>query len=175
MPLDYTNYVIAGEEILDEDSRTNVHTAIFRLDENSVTCCRVKQECFAEVAYFPDEEDNRATAYAKTLRMTFREGDTLHIPNNNGASVAVRVLEDKSPYKTTYLKNSANDLTFVVNGVKCLADKDYLSAISPVFKKMLKGSFAESKCAEVELKGIESADLLNDFLLAVSPQRVQVS
>uniref|UniRef100_A0A915ETG7 Uncharacterized protein n=1 Tax=Ditylenchus dipsaci TaxID=166011 RepID=A0A915ETG7_9BILA len=135
MTMDYTNYVIVGEEEVDDDSRTVVHTTVFRLDDDSVVCCKVKNECFAEVAYFPEDDDNLANRKIKILRMTFREGDTLNIPNNNERSVVVRVLQDKSPIIAIYSKNSANDVTFVVNGVKCLADRDYLSAISPVFKK----------------------------------------
>ncbi|KAI1699708.1 BTB/POZ domain-containing protein [Ditylenchus destructor] len=81
----------------------------------------------------------------------------------------IRVLEEKKKFVKEFENRWAKDVTFVVNGEKCAGDRQYLSAISPVFKKMLQDHAQD----EITLEGVESADVLKDFFLAISPLRVQ--
>ncbi|KAI1708740.1 BTB/POZ domain-containing protein [Ditylenchus destructor] len=88
-------------------------------------------------------------------------------------SVVVRILDDKAKFVEEFEKRSANDITFVIKGEKCKGDRHYLAAVSPVFKNMLFGPFIEAKQDEFEMEEIEYADVFKDFLMAVSPLRVQ--
>ncbi|KAI1691003.1 BTB/POZ domain-containing protein [Ditylenchus destructor] len=83
--------------------------------------------------------------------------------------VVIRILEEKQKYLEEFENRWAKDVTFVVNGEKCAGDRQYLSAISPVFKKMLQDHAQD----EITLEGVESSGVLKDFFLAVSPLRVQ--
>lgn len=89
-------------------------------------------------------------------------------------SVVIRILDDKAKFLEEFEKRSANDITFVINGGKCKDDRHYLAAVSPVFKNMLCGPFIEAKQDEFEMEEIESAEVFQDFLMAISPLRVQV-
>ncbi|KAI1699711.1 BTB/POZ domain-containing protein [Ditylenchus destructor] len=84
-------------------------------------------------------------------------------------AAVIRVLEEKQKFLKEFDNRWAKDVTFVVNGEKCAGDRQYLSAISPVFKKMLQDHAQD----EITLEGVESADVLKDFFLAISPLRVQ--
>ncbi|KAI1700359.1 BTB/POZ domain-containing protein [Ditylenchus destructor] len=88
-------------------------------------------------------------------------------------SMSTRILEEKKHFVEKLDEQWAPDVTFVVNGEKCEANRQYLANASPVFRKMLFGKFAEANQSEIVLEGIGSADVFKDFLLAVSPFGVQ--
>ncbi|KAI1719240.1 BTB/POZ domain-containing protein [Ditylenchus destructor] len=88
-------------------------------------------------------------------------------------SVVIRILDSKAKYEEEFEKRWASDVTFLINDGKCQGDRHYLAAISPVFKRMLFGQFMEAQQREIVLKEIESVDIFKDFLLAISPLRVQ--
>ncbi|KAI1713647.1 BTB/POZ domain-containing protein [Ditylenchus destructor] len=81
----------------------------------------------------------------------------------------IRVLEEKKKFVKEFENRWAKDVTFVLNGEKCAGDRQYLSAISPVFKKMLQDHAQD----EITLEGVESADELKDLFLAISSFCVQ--
>ncbi|KAI1693299.1 BTB/POZ domain-containing protein [Ditylenchus destructor] len=88
-------------------------------------------------------------------------------------SIVVRILEEKSKVVEEFEKRSVNDVSFLINEETCEANRQYLSCVSPVFKGMLCGKFSEAQRNEITLESFDSASIFKDFLLAVSPLRVQ--
>ncbi|KAI1708996.1 BTB/POZ domain-containing protein [Ditylenchus destructor] len=84
----------------------------------------------------------------------------------NSPAAVLRIVEKKDSVRDDFEKNSAADVKFLVNGSPIFGDRKYLSAVSPVFDKMLNGGFVEAKESEIELKDIEPV-IFDDFLLAV--------
>ncbi|KAI1705729.1 BTB/POZ domain-containing protein [Ditylenchus destructor] len=80
-----------------------------------------------------------------------------------------KILKEKQKFLKEFENRWTKDVTFLVNGEKIAGDHQYLSAISPVFKKMLQDHAQD----EITLEGVESADVLQDFFLAISPLRIQ--
>ncbi|KAI1702569.1 BTB/POZ domain-containing protein [Ditylenchus destructor] len=88
-------------------------------------------------------------------------------------SVVIRILEEKQKFLKEFDNRSAADVTFVVNGEECKADRKWMATASPVFNAMLYGQFAEAQQDKIVLEEIESVEIFKDFLLAVSPLRIQ--
>lgn len=86
----------------------------------------------------------------------------------------VRILKEKKKILEEFRMGCAQDVTFVIDGEVCAGDRRYLSAISPVFDRMLNGSFVEARQERIELREVESVDAFRDFLLAISTLRIQV-
>ncbi|KAI1700351.1 BTB/POZ domain-containing protein [Ditylenchus destructor] len=145
-------------------------------------CCNymfsTNTDCHAEILFIYED------CIRLTIRKKFKIGTTTpHYDNAEvSTSVVIRILEEKKHFVETLSDQWAlikladlwtPDVTFVVNGEKCEANRQYLANASPVFRTMLFGKFAEAKQSEIVLEGIGSADVFKDFLLAVSPFRVQ--
>ncbi|KAI1713638.1 BTB/POZ domain-containing protein [Ditylenchus destructor] len=125
---------------------------------------RPKNEiCHAEVLFI-----ERDFSIVRKVYKEFRISDGL-FHKHDIRRVVIRILEEKQKFLKEFENRWAKDVTFVVNGEKCAGDRQYLSAISPVFKKMLQDHAQD----EITLEGVESADVLKDFFLAISPLRVQ--
>ncbi|KAI1713637.1 BTB/POZ domain-containing protein [Ditylenchus destructor] len=165
---DYSKFVIAAECELCANLVECIHTTLW---EVSYDCFRVtlkdihprNETCHAEVLF----GDNKSCVMQK-VRKEFEVGDEA-VEGFENPSVVIRILEEKQKFLKEFENRWAKDVTFVVNGEKCAGDRQYLSAISPVFKKMLQDHAQD----EITLEGVESADVLKDFFLAVSPLRVQ--
>ncbi|KAI1709852.1 BTB/POZ domain-containing protein [Ditylenchus destructor] len=111
---------------------------------------------------------------AKKIREKFKLGTTTPRYDEYSTSVVIRIFEEKKHFVEKLADQWVPDVTFVVNGEKCEANRQYLANASTVFRKMLFGEFAEANQSEIVLEGIESADVFNDFILAISPFGVQV-
>ncbi|KAI1701667.1 BTB/POZ domain-containing protein [Ditylenchus destructor] len=109
----------------------------------------------------------------RSIREKFKAGTRTSSYDEYTTSVVIRILEEKIGFTEKLADQWSPDVTFVVNGEKCEANRQYLANASPVFEKMLFGKFAEAKQSEIVLEGIGSADVFNDFLLAISPFGVQ--
>ncbi|KAI1693306.1 BTB/POZ domain-containing protein [Ditylenchus destructor] len=133
-----------------------------------------RENCHAEVLFISDN------VLANKVRKKFiiAPGENKNDPSVAYAeafsgSVVIRILEDKQRFLKEFDDRSAADVTFVVNGEECKGDRKYLAGVSPVLNAMLYGKFVEAQQDRIELEGIESADIFKDFLLAVSPLRIQ--
>ncbi|KAI1713635.1 BTB/POZ domain-containing protein [Ditylenchus destructor] len=165
---DYSKFVIAAEFELGPNLQEYIHTTLWKVSSD---CYRVtlkdihsrNETCLAEVLF----GDNHNCIMQK-VRKEFRVGDEA-VEVFYNPSVVIRVLEQKQKFLKEFENRWAKDVTFVVNGEKCAGDRQYLSAISPVFKKMLQDHAQD----EITLEGVESADVLKDFFLAISPLRIQ--
>ncbi|KAI1708742.1 BTB/POZ domain-containing protein [Ditylenchus destructor] len=123
----------------------------------------------AEVLFI---ESGREKDIRKQVKEEFSLGRSVECDQVCG-SVVVRILDDKEKFVEEFEKRSANDITFVIKDEKCKGDRHYLAAVSPVFKNMFFGSFIESKQDEFGMEEVESAEVFMDFLMAISPLRVQ--
>ncbi|KAI1716970.1 BTB/POZ domain-containing protein [Ditylenchus destructor] len=137
---------------------------------NIKVCCSFimskDANCHAEILYI----SNNSIRFEESKN--FKVGTTT--PKSiNSNSVVIRILEEKKNFMEKLADQWPNDVTFVINGEKCEANRQYLANASPVFRKMLFGKFAEAEQSEIVLEGIESAQVFTDFLLSVSPFRVQ--
>ncbi|KAI1713630.1 BTB/POZ domain-containing protein [Ditylenchus destructor] len=131
------------------------------------------ETCHAEILFIDDKNSITHKCYDK---FAFRDQERATKPKYQEQrqkythiAAVIRILEEKQKYLIEFEHRWAKDVTFVVNGEKCAGDRQYLSAISPVFKKMLQDHAQD----EITLEGVESADVLKDFFLAISPLRVQ--
>ncbi|KAI1701666.1 BTB/POZ domain-containing protein [Ditylenchus destructor] len=113
------------------------------------------------------------TAKSTEIREKFKVGTTTPRYYEYTTSVVIRILEERTLFEEKLAELWTPDVTFVVNGEKCEANRQYLANASPVFGKMLFGKFAEATQSEIVLEGIGSADVFKDFLLAISPFGVQ--
>ncbi|KAI1701665.1 BTB/POZ domain-containing protein [Ditylenchus destructor] len=177
---DYSKYVIVAENEfktpgdIGKSTEVAFHNALWKISDqpgrNSRVCCdyifSTNTDFLAEIL-FVDGKD-------KTLkkRENFKVGTIL--PCLFHCSwVVIRILEERTLFEEKLAELWAPDVTFVVNGEKCEANRQYLANASPVFRKMLFGKFAEATQSEIVLEGIGSADVFKDFLLAISPLGVQ--
>ncbi|KAI1713639.1 BTB/POZ domain-containing protein [Ditylenchus destructor] len=164
---DYTDFVILAEAVVADGSGACIHNTFWEFD-------------FGSAAHFKDIHPRNETCHAEILfidgknsithkiRKEFRIGDNAEERYRNSSAV-IRILDEKQKFLKEFENRWAKDVTFVANGEKCAGDRQYLSAISPVFKKMLQDHAQD----EITLEGVESADMLKDFFLAISPLRVQ--
>ncbi|KAI1700358.1 BTB/POZ domain-containing protein [Ditylenchus destructor] len=136
-------------------------------------CCNyifsTKPDFHAEILFID------GTRLGLKIRKKFKIGTTTphYYATERITSVVIRIFEEKKHFVEKLSDQWAPDVTFVVNGEKCEANRQYLANASPVFRKMLFEKFAEAKQSEIVLEGIGSADDFNDFLLAISPFGVQ--
>ncbi|KAI1713645.1 BTB/POZ domain-containing protein [Ditylenchus destructor] len=188
-PADYKNYVILAEAMLLEDYRNPtdacMHNTLWRISDDELTnevyydvstyyftahlkdICPRNEICHAEILFI-DVKNSIRHKFVEKFGFGDRKRCKQEYQNNSSAAV-IRILEEKQNFMEKFENRWAKDVTFVVNGEKCAGDRQYLSAISPVFKKMLQDHAQD----EITLEGVESADVLKDFFLAVSPLRVQ--
>ncbi|KAI1711780.1 BTB/POZ domain-containing protein [Ditylenchus destructor] len=185
---DYTKIVIAAEGELygPQGRKICLCNAIWESSHNSlnslnflnllnlgiaaVTCKKLLPEietCNAEVLFI----SSYSTIKHKFCK-DFKVGDYVQ-PGEYHDSVVIRIHEEKQKIVKEFDNRSAADVTFVVNGEEIKGDRKSLAAASPVFNAMLYGKFAEAQQDKIVLEGIESAEIFKDFLLAVSPLRVQ--
>uniref|UniRef100_A0A915CWF3 BTB domain-containing protein n=1 Tax=Ditylenchus dipsaci TaxID=166011 RepID=A0A915CWF3_9BILA len=157
--MDYANYVIVFEHFLGQEFCDWMDTANFELLDDLIVCRQIfakegslQESCFAEVAFSVMDEGKKSP---KTLRRIFQVGDTMELTGISSNYVTIRILQDKLPYLHAFKQYWANDVTFLVNGIKCMGDRAYLSAISPVFQRMFNGQFVEAHQQEVELQDID--------------------
>ncbi|KAI1700352.1 BTB/POZ domain-containing protein [Ditylenchus destructor] len=124
--------------------------------------------CHAELLFI----SHPYSAIIRKARKEYVIGTNITLDNVYCSSVVIRILKKKS-----LIEKLADqwdpDVTFVVNGERCEANRQNLASASPVFRKMLFGKFAEAKQSEIVLEGIESADVFKDFVLTVSTFQVQ--
>ncbi|KAI1705727.1 hypothetical protein Ddc_15613 [Ditylenchus destructor] len=173
---DYKNYVILAEAFLvykgfpDYITTAYIHNTFWMIDN----CDEEGSYGFPDsyvVATMKDILPRNETCHAELLFIGYkpsiaRKDQKFLCPEG----VVIRILGEKQIFLKEFENRWAKDVTFVVNGEKCAGDRQYLSAISPVFKKMLQDHAQD----EITLEGVESADVLQDLFLAVSPLRVQV-
>ncbi|KAI1713385.1 BTB/POZ domain-containing protein [Ditylenchus destructor] len=126
-----------------------------------------KDSCFAEVVFVKDNQ------VLGQVRNEFCIDKSESFEGEHCSSVVIRILEDKSKIVDELKRRSINDVIFFVNGKKCEGNRQYLASMSPVFLKLLYVRFAEAKENEIVLKDVESAEVFKDFLLAISPLRIQ--
>ncbi|KAI1703748.1 BTB/POZ domain-containing protein [Ditylenchus destructor] len=175
---DYTEFVIAAEDELagPQGRKICLYNAIWESSEVSssgiaaVSCKKLLPEietCHAEVLFI-----SSGATINKRVWKHFKVGDSVATAGWND-SVVIRALEEKQKILKEFDSRSAADVTFVVNDEECIGDRKLLAAVSPVFNAMLYGKFAEAQQDRIVLEGIESAEIFKDFLLAVSPLRIQ--
>ncbi|KAI1700360.1 BTB/POZ domain-containing protein [Ditylenchus destructor] len=189
---DYSKYIIVAEnEFKAPDKRgksteVSLHNALWKIyvpesqilfsckpDCDTRVCCNyifsTNTECHAEILFIGGKD------IIFKIREKFKIGTTTprYCETQRITSVVIRILEEKKHFVEKLVDQWAPDVTFVVNGEKCEANRQYLANASPVFRKMLFGKFAEAKQSEIVLEGFGSANVFKDFLLAVSPFRVQ--
>ncbi|KAI1699710.1 BTB/POZ domain-containing protein [Ditylenchus destructor] len=183
--IDYKDYVILAEAILVEkdtfDFTTGyIHNTLWMVDKFDDSdeflgpCSYLivflrdilprSETCHAEILFIDGKN-----SVTKKFREKFHFCDREFIKQCYNRAVVIRILEEKQKLLNEFENRWAKDVTFVVNGEKCAGDRQYLSAISPVFKKMLQDHAQD----EIMLEGVESADVLKDFFLAVSSFCVQ--
>ncbi|KAI1695583.1 BTB/POZ domain-containing protein [Ditylenchus destructor] len=176
---DYSKFVIVAEDELysgRQGRKISIYNTIWEIKvDNSgiyaVSCNKLiprSESCHAEVLYI----SNTATI-AKGFWKSFKAAECAGSGWGDYDSVVIRILEEKQKFVNQFEDRSAADVTFVVNGEECRGDRKHLAGISPVFNTMLYGKFAEAQQDKIVLEGIESAEIFKDFLLAVSPLRIQ--
>ncbi|KAI1700357.1 BTB/POZ domain-containing protein [Ditylenchus destructor] len=142
-------------------------------DRDVTVCCNYIASkiatCNAEILFISDPHQ----AIVRKDRRECVIGTTIVVNNVHCSWIVIRILEERTLFEEKLSEQWAPDVTFVVNGEKCEANRQYLANASPVFGKMLFGKFAEANQSEIVLEGIGSADVFKDFVLAVSPFRVQ--
>ncbi|KAI1693346.1 BTB/POZ domain-containing protein [Ditylenchus destructor] len=124
------------------------------------------------VKFETDDENVDNVIYGSHKLVRKNSASYLMLGKSN-QKVVIRILEDKQKFLKEFANRSAADVTFVVNGEECKADRKYLAGVSPVFNAMLYGQFAEAQQDKIVLEEIESVGIFKDFLLAVSPLRIQ--
>uniref|UniRef100_A0A915DD59 BTB domain-containing protein n=1 Tax=Ditylenchus dipsaci TaxID=166011 RepID=A0A915DD59_9BILA len=167
----YEEYVIIAEEELECMSARWVADAKFELIKQCVYC----RECIAENSEITAElvSVDESGAWSTSIHR-FSEDTKAVAGVERPVLVVVRVIKQKDSFVDSFNKYWANDITFMVNDVECMGDRRYLSAISSVFDKILNDKrFIESNQDIIVLEDISSPELFNDFLLAVSKERVQ--
>ncbi|KAI1693731.1 BTB/POZ domain-containing protein [Ditylenchus destructor] len=192
---DYSELVIVAENewYSRKEERTEVciYNTLWKIEENlsrprntidRVFCRKFlaeRENCHAEVLFIGDN-NYLTNVLINKVRKNFviTAKDDYHGPGvalgyDYHGSVVIRILEDKQSFLKEFDDRSAADVTFVVNGKECKGDRKYLAAISPVFNAMLYGKFVEARLDRIELEGIKSAEIFKDFLLAISPLRIQ--
>ncbi|KAI1694394.1 BTB/POZ domain-containing protein [Ditylenchus destructor] len=186
---DYTDIVIVAENEWHSTTQERVTVCIYNslweikeeLDPVSgnktidrVFCQKLlpeRENCHAEVLFI---SDNTLVNKVRQKFTTDEEDDSgVAIGEDYHHSVVIRILEDKQKILKEFDNRSAADVTFVVNGEECKADRKWMATASPVFNAMLYGQFAEGKQDKIVLEEIESIGIFKDFLLAVSPLRIQ--
>ncbi|KAI1700018.1 BTB/POZ domain-containing protein [Ditylenchus destructor] len=185
---DFNNFIIVAEDEIPIGQKACIDSTVWEtssdkkitskpghytmvLDESTIKCKYIissKGKCLADILFIKDQR------IATQIRREFALGESETYEGNfTCSSIVVRILEEKSKVVEEFEKRSVNDVTFLINGEKCEANRQYLSCVSPVFKEMLYGKFAEAQQNEITLESIESASIFKDFLLAISPLRVQ--
>ncbi|KAI1716972.1 BTB/POZ domain-containing protein [Ditylenchus destructor] len=138
---------------------------------DTIVCCNYilprDANCHAEILFI---HNNSVT---HKVMKDFKTGTSTSNNDTTPTSIVLRILEEKKHFVEKLADQWPNDVTFVINGEKCEANRQYLANASPVFRKMLFGKFAEAEQYEIVLGGIQSASVFKDFLLSVSPFRVQ--
>ncbi|KAI1705728.1 BTB/POZ domain-containing protein [Ditylenchus destructor] len=124
------------------------------------------ETCHAEILFI--DKKNSVTHKFRN-KFEFRDRKSSSLRNYIESAAVIRILEEKQKFLKEFENRWAKDVTFLMNGEKITGDRQYLSAISPVFKKLLQDHAQD----EITLEGVESADMLQDFFLAISPLRVQ--
>ncbi|KAI1693659.1 BTB/POZ domain-containing protein [Ditylenchus destructor] len=183
---DYSDFVIVAEHEWSrrKEERWNVYidNTLWEIHEdltegrNAATINRVlfkglyeRENCHAEVLFISNN-----ALWNKTRHKLVRNSEIcLMMLGKSNQKVVIRILEDKQKFLKEFANRSAADVTFVVNGEECKGDREYLAGLSPVFKAMLYGQFAEAQQDKIVLEEIESVGIFKDFLLAVSPLRIQ--
>ncbi|KAI1713640.1 BTB/POZ domain-containing protein [Ditylenchus destructor] len=181
---DYTDFVILAEAVVVEGSKACIHNTFWEVhfgshpsyenpysSDYSHFTATLKdilprnETCHAEILFINDKN-----SITEKIRDTeTRRRDKMIGLGFLDTSAIIRILEEKQTFLKEFENRWAKDVTFVVNGEKCAGDCQYLSAISPVFKKMLQDHAQD----EITLEGVESAVVLKDFFLSISPLRVQ--
>ncbi|KAI1691176.1 BTB/POZ domain-containing protein [Ditylenchus destructor] len=149
---DYTDFVIVAENGFYAKSSVCVHNVFWEIEGGFNTTTQ--------------------TNYVNATRKEFKIGDRFNYPGCC-ALVIIRILEPKEKFLKQLEERWTADVNFLVNGEKCTANRRYLASVSPVFEKMLYGEFAEAKQNEIPFQGCESANVFKDFILAISPFRIQ--
>ncbi|KAI1707809.1 BTB/POZ domain-containing protein [Ditylenchus destructor] len=176
---DYTDFVIVAEDEFYAKSDVCVYNVLWEIEggfdaktqTNYVTAVQCKnivpkqESCHAEVMFIQNN------AIIHQTRKEFKIGERFCY--GRATLVIIRILEPKEKFLKQLEERWTADVNFLVNGEKCTADRQYLASISPVFKKMLYGKFAEAKQNEIPFEGCESANVFKDFILAISPFRIQ--
>ncbi|KAI1713787.1 BTB/POZ domain-containing protein [Ditylenchus destructor] len=178
---DYTDLVIVAEDqwyLRKQESKILCvyNTRWWLYDDHviSVICEEFppeRENCHAEVLFI----SNNVLVKKDREKFTndYEPKDYVPLEDDWHYLVVIRILEDKQKILKEFDNRSAADVTFVVNGEECKADRMWMGAASPVFKAMLYGQFAEAQQDKIVLEGIESAEIFKDFLLAISPLRIQ--
>ncbi|KAI1722310.1 UDP-glucoronosyl and UDP-glucosyl transferase domain-containing protein [Ditylenchus destructor] len=78
--------------------------------------------------------------------------------------VVIRILK---PKPKDFPKLPCEDAVFVVNGKRYPGDRGLLADVSPVFKGMFYGQFAEAHRNEIDIGGVGAADHFRDLLLYI--------
>ncbi|KAI1705631.1 BTB/POZ domain-containing protein [Ditylenchus destructor] len=183
---DYTDFVIVGEDEFYTKSDVSVYNVLWKIEGGSDTvaninyitsvCCKSivsrEQSCHAEVVFIKNK------SILHQARYKFSIGGCASTNMKYGRyekadSIVIRVLETKEKFLKQLDERWTADVTFLVNGEKCVANRRYLASVSPVFEKMLYGDFVEAKQNEIPFQDCESANIFEDFMLAISPFRIQ--
>ncbi|KAI1704754.1 BTB/POZ domain-containing protein [Ditylenchus destructor] len=175
---DYSDLVIVAEEAFysrkREATTVHVYNTIWEIKEDLDK--RVQDRSIDRVVFQKSSSDEEIFSLGFKLvmiRKTFKVGDCAADDKHYHSLVIIRILEEKQNFVKEFDLRSAADVTFVVNGEECKADRMCMATASPVFKTMLYGQFAEAQQDKILLEDIESAEIFKDFLLAISPLRVQ--
>lgn len=97
----------------------------------------------------------------------------MHYKNSERITlVVVRILEAKEKFQSNFDERWAGDVVFVIdngNGMSVEGDRRFLGVVSPVFNRMLFGSFRESRQNRVVLEeGVETTrSTLLDFFFTI--------
>ncbi|KAI1693622.1 BTB/POZ domain-containing protein [Ditylenchus destructor] len=177
---DYTDFVIVAEDEFYTKSDVSVYNVLWKIEGESDTKANInyvnkvfctsfasqEKNCHAEVVFTKNKSVYRQN------RKEYKIGGYAY-SYDKADSIVIRILEPKEKFLKQLEERWTADVNFLVNGEKCTADRHYLAAVSPVFKKMLYGEFAEAKQSEIPFQGCESASVFKDFILAISPFRIQ--
>ncbi|KAI1701210.1 BTB/POZ domain-containing protein [Ditylenchus destructor] len=136
---------------------------------NCVECLSNDGKCYAEVVFAQKPNDT----VLKKVRETFAKGVSVQ-GNNYSSWVVIRVLGMKAKILDDFNQYWKKDVIFLLgkDQKECYGDRNYLSAISPVFDKMFNGKFAEANKSTIELDDINSVENFKDFLLSISNERI---
>ncbi|KAI1706227.1 BTB/POZ domain-containing protein [Ditylenchus destructor] len=182
---DYTNLVIVAEDTfhIRKQGKTTVcvYNTLWDIREktNALGLDYTIDKIFCQ-SFLSDKETSHAetlfisnAAVCSKIRKEFKVGDFAEDNQKFRSSVVIRILEDKQTILEQFDARSAADVTFLVNGEECKGDRKNLAVVSPVFNNMLFGNFEEAHQDKIELESVESVEIFKDFLLAVSPLRIQ--